>query len=692
LISTRFPELPAPVRGEILDSGAAESDSLSGCLAGQRNRVVGFQRFLTGRMRGGVSTLKAAGDSDRDWEIDVESECARRPRVPGRQRAQPGLWLGLLILMLSGSGCASISLFGDGADAGSSRARRRIPLRIERPDAPVDYDVLVGEMAQLEGDFELAREALERAALKDPASGFIHERLAQLAWQLDDIDTAVREAELAFELEPESIGVRLFLGRLYRLSRNLDGLDRVLRDAEGRPLDADSAYALFQVAFEGGDMEQAELLARELQSIEPDQLRGTLAITGVFEQRGDFDAAEATIREALDVFPDHFLLFMRLAQIERKRGDRAAEIAVYREVLESHPRHYGILQRLAQSQVENNDIEAGIESYQRIIEVYPDDQHALRRLAALEFSIGRNQAAAAHLEAVLALDPDESNAAFALGQILRASDDSTGALAAFERIGPKAPIYVDARIQIASIHQSEGRIAEALAEIDRVRSVRRHRALDFQAAALRVELGDFDGGVALLESLLDDSEADTEVYYQLGIHYGARSRVEEALEYMQRVLEADPNNANALNYVGYTWAERGENLEESEVLIRRALEISPEDGYITDSLGWVYYKLAESHFEASRRDTALRFLDQAHARLLEAAELTGGDSVVSEHLGDVLLLRGDRQGALEYYEEAVGMEVREDEQPMLTEKLDRLRRLLGRDDSQGHSSSSGEGP
>ncbi len=147
-----------------------------------------------------------------------------------------------------------------------------------------------------------------------------------------------------------------------------------------------------------------------------------------------------------------------------------------------------------------------------------------------------------------------------------------------------------------------------------------------------------------------------------------------------------------MNYVGYTWAERGENLEASEELIRRALEISPEDGYITDSLGWVYYKLAESHFEASRRDTALRLLDQAHAHLLQAAELTGGDSVVSEHLGDVLLLRGDKQGALDYYEEAVGMEVREDEQPMLTEKLDRLRRDLGRDDAQGHSSSSGEAP
>jgi predicted negative regulator of RcsB-dependent stress response len=112
-------------------------------------------------------------------------------------------------------------------------------------------------------------------------------------------------------------------------------------------------------------------------------------------------------------------------------------------------------------------------------------------------------------------------------------------------------------------------------------------------------------------------------------------------------------------------------------LIRRALEISPEDGYITDSLGWVYYKMAEMHFKESRKEEALKLLDRAHGQLMQAAELTGGDSVVSEHLGDVLSLRGDKEGALRRYEEAVGLEVRESEQPMLLEKLDRLRDDLG---------------
>ncbi len=585
----------------------------------------------------------------------------------------------LLATALATGGCASWGPSSAGEGGGrAARARRAPPLRIVRDEAPADYDVLVAELAQIEADFELSRAAYRRAAEKDPDSAFIQDRLARLAWQLDDLEGAVAHAERAFELAPEDMGVRLFLGRLYRLRRDFEGLDRVLRDAEGRPLDPDSAYALFQVAIERGDLFEAENLARQLAEMEPDQLRGLLGLATVYEQKNDYDAAEDIVRRGLERFPDHFLLYMRLAQIERQRGDRAAEIAVYREVLRSHPGHYGILQRLGQTQLEANDLEGAMATFEEIVATYPDDVNSLRRLASLEFSAGRYEAAADRLEAVLARQPDQPELAFALGQIRRAAGDSKGAFEAFERIQPQHPNYLDARVQIAALLESEERYEEALAEIDRLRSRQPNRQLDFHAAALRVQLGDLDGGIAILEQLLDGSDEDLDVYYQLGVHYGTAGEVDKSLEAMQRVLEIDSDNAAALNFIGYSWAERGENLEEAERLIRRAIELSPEDGYITDSLGWVYYKMAEDLIEASRKDEALRMLERAQQHLIHASELTGGDSVVSEHLGDVLLLRGDREGALDYYEEAADQGVREAEQPDLLDKLDRLRRSLGR--------------
>jgi tetratricopeptide (TPR) repeat protein len=583
---------------------------------------------------------------------------------------------GLLALAVLASGCGTLGSLGF---PGQNKERdREIPLRIVRSEAPADYDILVAEFAQIDGDLELAREAYERAAQKDPGSAVIHERLSRLAWQLDDIEGAVREGERAFELDSESLGVRLFLGRLYRLRRDFAGLDRVLRDAEGHPLDPDSTYALYQVAFERGDLVEAENLARQLAESEPDQLRGILALASVYGQRSDFESAEAVVRRGLDSFPDHFLLYMRLAQIERARENRSGEIAVYREVLLSHPSHYGILQRLGQAQLDDNDLDGAIATFLEIVALYPDDTNSLRRLASLEYSAGRFEAAASRLESALKRDPDQPELAFALGQIRKATGDNAGAMEVFDQLDRQDPNYFDARIQIVAILESEDRLEEALTEIESLRTFRPDRQLDFYAAGLRISNGDFESGVVLLEGMLDGSDGDVEVYYQLGVHYGTDGQVESALRYMQQVLEADPNNVNALNYIGYSWAEQGKNLAEAEELIRRALEIAPDDGYITDSLGWVYYKMAEMLFEESRKDEAIRFLDRAQSRLVQAAELTGGDSVVSEHMGDVLLLRGDKEGALDHYEEAVDLELREAEQPMLLEKRDRLRGDLGR--------------
>ena len=207
--------------------------------------------------------------------------------------------------------------------------------------------------------------------------------------------------------------------------------------------------------------------------------------------------------------------------------------------------------------------------------------------------------------------------------------------------------------------------------------LRPDRGLDFHAASLRARTGDFDGGVAMLEVMLEESPDDDEVLYQLGVLYGVHKETDRALEYMQAALQHNPDNAQALNYIGYTWAERGENLDEAERLIEHALRLSPHDGYIADSLGWVYYMRARPLMAGDRQPEGITLLHQALEQLDLAVELTGGDPVVSEHLGDVHLLLDERQRALDYYEEALDLTPREDEQPNLMDKLEQLRGEFG---------------
>jgi Tfp pilus assembly protein PilF len=101
---------------------------------------------------------------------------------------------------------------------------------------------------------------------------------------------------------------------------------------------------------------------------------------------------------------------------------------------------------------------------------------------------------------------------------------------------------------------------------------------------------------------------------------------------IRRVLARDPQNAPALNYLGYMLAERGERLDESVTVVTQALQIEPENGSYLDSLGWAYFKAQK--------------LDLAEEYLRRAAGQLKGNSVIQDHYGDVLSKLGRYDDAI----------------------------------------------
>ena len=137
-----------------------------------------------------------------------------------------------------------------------------------------------------------------------------------------------------------------------------------------------------------------------------------------------------------------------------------------------------------------------------------------------------------------------------------------------------------------------------------------------------------------MESLLAKQPTDIELLFNIGVLYGEAQLEADALNYMNQVLDREPDHPGALNYVGYTWVEQGLNLSKAEDFIRRALELRPEDGFITDSLGWLFYKKATILMKGGSSKDADGYLKAAIIELKKAAALTGGDPVICEQLGD----------------------------------------------------------
>jgi len=132
-----------------------------------------------------------------------------------------------------------------------------------------------------------------------------------------------------------------------------------------------------------------------------------------------------------------------------------------------------------------------------------------------------------------------------------------------------------------------------------------------------------------------------DLHYRLGIIYGKVNKHQKSIREMKAVLKFDPDNADAINFIGYSYAERGIRLDEAEKLINEALRLKPDSGYIIDSLGWVY-------FRQDRVKLAIDYLKNAWDLLPE-------DPTIAGHLGDAYKKDGQIEKALKVYKRALNL-------------------------------------
>jgi len=194
----------------------------------------------------------------------------------------------------------------------------------------------------------------------------------------------------------------------------------------------------------------------------------------------------------------------------------------------------------------------------------------------------------------------------------------------------------------ASLLADMGKIDEAAAEV----KARLARHNDFQTQLDLAQLYEkskrwADMGKVLdeIEKLAASDEEKESLHFSRGEMYERTKMYDSAEAEFRKVLELNPDNASALNYLGYMLADRGVKLEESSQMIRKALDQEPDNGAFLDSMGWVYYQLGK--------------LDEAEGLLVKAVELTGEDPTVHDHLGDVYFKLGKTKEAISQWQHSV---------------------------------------
>lgn len=264
----------------------------------------------------------------------------------------------------------------------------------------------------------------------------------------------------------------------------------------------------------------------------------------------------------------------------------------------------------------------------------------------------------------LALDlkPDFALTQLLLGEIREQQDQNEDALEIYAAIAPGSPFAVSGRLRTALVLDAMGRTDEA------------ERRLEAMAAALPdrpqalVELGDIlrahsnfaEAAAAYdraVQRLPRPAARDWRIFYSRGVAYERAGQWPRAEADLKHALELQPEQPLVLNYLGYTWIDKGVNIDDAVKMIRRAVELRPNDGYIVDSLGWAYYRLG----------------DFRHATevLERAIELLPEDPTINDHLGDVYWRNGRLAEARYQWRRALQFKPEAEEIKSIESKLDR---------------------
>lgn len=266
-----------------------------------------------------------------------------------------------------------------------------------------------------------------------------------------------------------------------------------------------------------------------------------------------------------------------------------------------------------------------------------------------------------YLQLALQLRPDFPLALQSLGEAYDATRNYELAIDAYDRVAESAPEWLTIQIRKAYDLNSLKRTDEAVSLLERL-SVSRPgetRPLDALGSILRSHkrykeaAESYSRAIALIE---EPDKSHWALFYARGVCYERLKQWPKAEADLKRALELSPDQPLVLNYLGYSWVDQGHNLGQAMDLIRKAVDLKPDDGYFVDSLGWAHYRLGDY-------EKAVKFLERA-------VELRPDDPVINDHLGDAYWHVGRRLEARYQWSQALTLEPEPEEVSKIQLKLE----------------------
>lgn len=539
-------------------------------------------RFLLGQMY------------ERAGSIDKALECYRQIVKEKRRYLPVYLKLGELY-QGQGKEAASLWVYSEGVMAG------------------LEDESLFAAASKVISGSKDPKKLVEEMKVQVPEGGrsyAFYSMLALVERGAGELDEAAQSLESAVKLNPGAAQGYLQLALIYVEARHLDLAVETLKRAEGQGI---RDFAIYRVL--------GDLLA----------------------ERKDLEGAAASLEKALEVTPWDYSTTVRLADVYRnlKKPERAEELL--KRGAEANPNDAGrwtvALGVFYVNQPGEQNLRKGIGILEDYLESEPDDARALRAVALAYLRVKDHDRAEAAARKLLSESEDDLGAHLLLAGIYEDSRKLDEAESVLREAMGRFSKEPDAAEELGRFLLSHRRKTnEGILLLERAAAQAPDKADTHVTLAWGYEkLKKYDKALEELKKAKELIPENEHVIYTLATVYQDMGKYEEAEKELREVLKKDPADAQANNGLGYFYAETSRNLDEAAELVKKALQVEPENGAYLDSLGWVYYK-------QGKYEEALKLLEDAFNR--------EKDGVIAEHVGDVLYRLNRKEEAAKYWKQA----------------------------------------
>ena len=504
---------------------------------------------------------------------------------------------------------------------------------------PTLYDFLVGEIAIQRGDLPLAaRTYLDLA--KRTRDARVARRAVEVADQAKEMELALEAARLWYDIEPSPHALQVLAATLVAAQR-VDEAGPViekLMSAEG--VSRENAFMQLNRLLARNPDKAANLrVIRGIAAKHPQLPQAHFAVAQAAAIAGEDKAAVAAAHEALKLRPDWELAVLLEAQVLQKSSPAAASKRLA-EFIAANPNARDARMSYARVLVQEKRLPEARKQFEAVAASSPQNPEVIYAVGLLAYQVKDYPAAEGYLKRVLGLnyrDPD--GVRYLLGQIAEEQKQWPRAIEWYEGIKDGDHLMA-ARMRTANALAKQGKLDEARAYLKRVaqESPEDEVQLIVAEAQLLRDAQRPGDAFSLLSDALGKQPEQPELLYDLALTAEKMERFDLLESNLRKLIEVKPDHAHAYNALGYSFAERNMRLPEARKLIEKALELSPEDYFIIDSLGWVLYREGDL---------------KGAARELRRAYSGRPDAEIGAHLGEVLWMLGEKDEARRIWDESL---------------------------------------